>query len=763
MVWYDMSEKNSEQKYIGQKNCMTTPNTPQHYCDNCGAANPLTARFCQICAEPLPFTHTTGTLPGQTILKNRYQLDRLIGQGGMGAVYRATDTSFNNRAVAVKEMSRAGLSEARIQEAEESFQREASLLTGLLHPNLPRIYDNFTEDERSYLVMDFIEGQTLEDYLEKRGGGPLPLEQVLKWGIELCDVLSYLHEHQPPIIFRDLKPSNVMLDKREHIFLIDFGIARLFKPGKLHDTVALGSPGYAAPEQYGKSQSTPRSDIYSLGALLHYLLTGVDPSEQPFFFRPASQLNPAVPQELETLLRQMLEMDVERRPASMHVVADTLRQIERGATTGTLTYHLTTSAAAATSTSSADKTTMLLQDAYALFTQKRVREAIEAYNRALKLDEHNAQAWQGRGLAQALGAMHREALASFEKALQLDQTLTTSWNGKGSALSFLQRYRDALDAFDQALRLEPDNPSAWNGRGAALSALGQHSDALASFENALHFDQYMAQAWNNKGLVLRQLKRYQDALKAFEQAISLEPNTAAYWNGKGLVLYEMGRLRDSEQAYREVLKRDGRYAPAWYGIGNIHYAQHKFDDALDAYDRAIQCDRRFVKAWDRRGNVLTDLERFTKALESYDEALRIDPRFASAWNGKANVQCLLGRYDLALEAYNKALAINPNAPLAWNGKGNAYYHLGNYQQSLDAYDRAIKLAPRMVSAWYNKSLVLRYLRRYQEALAAAEEAIRLAPNDPDNWKSKAETLRKLSRRKEARAAEHEMTRLTSGA
>src|SRR5205807_7746837 len=113
----------------------------------------------------------------------------------------------------------------------------------------------------------------------------------------------------PPIIFRDLKPSNVMIDERGHVFLIDFGIARLFTPGQSHDTVALGSPGYAAPEQYGKAQSTPRSDIYSLGASLHHLLTGVDPSEQPFFFKSASDLNPNVPPDLERLLEQMLNMD----------------------------------------------------------------------------------------------------------------------------------------------------------------------------------------------------------------------------------------------------------------------------------------------------------------------------------------------------------------------------------------------------------------------------------------------------------------------
>src|ERR1700730_1577923 len=289
---------------------------PQAFCDTCGAANPITARYCQHCSALMPFRHTTGMLVGPILLANHYQLLSCIGQGGMGAVYKAADTKFNNRPVAIKEMSTSGLPAARLQEAEEAFEREAHLLADLLHPNLPRIYEHFAENDRSYLVMDFIDGQTLEEYLAKIGGKPLSVEQVMEWAEKVCDGLNYLHTHQPPIVFRDLKPANVMIDESGHIYLIDFGIARIFKPGKQHDTVALGSPGYAAPEQYGKAQSTPRSDIYSLGALLHCLLTGADPSEQPFFFRPASSLNPAIPLELEQLLQQMLEMEATKRPAN---------------------------------------------------------------------------------------------------------------------------------------------------------------------------------------------------------------------------------------------------------------------------------------------------------------------------------------------------------------------------------------------------------------------------------------------------------------
>ncbi len=732
--------------------------TQEQFCDNCGAANTTTARFCQYCAAPLPFTHITGTLPEQTLLSGRYQLETRIGQGGMGAVYKASDTRFNNRPIAIKEMSRTGLSASQIQEAEAAFERESHLLADMLHPNLPRIYDHFTEGERSYLVMDFIEGQTLEDYLAKAGGDALSLDQVLDWGKQLCDVLSYLHSHQPPIIFRDLKPSNVMISESGHIYLIDFGIARVFKPGQSHDTVALGSPGYAAPEQYGKAQSTPRSDIYSLGALLHCLLTGVDPSEQPFFFRPASQLNPVVPQELEQLLRDMLEMNATQRPANVQDVAQILRHVEQQRISGTLPLTTTTSSIPAQKRAAGNPH---LQEAYRLYTNRRLKDAITSYDRALQSDDQNALAWQGRGLAQALNGQHKDALSSFERALMLDPHLVTALTGKGTALSILHRNQEALDAFERAIALEKDNANAWNGKGAVLNALGQPKQALAAFEFALHFDPYQAQAWGNKGLVLRQLKRYSEALRAFDEALKLDRNVVVYWNGKGMVLSEMRRFNEAMNAYQEALSRHNRYAPAWFGIGEVLVQQNNLQGALDAYDRALGYDPRFVKAWEHRAIVLTDMNRYAKALDSYDAALKIDPRYTPAWNGKASTLCQLERYGPALDAYNRALKINPNVSAAWNGKGNALYHLGDYNLALDAYKQATRLNPNMVSALHNQSLVLKQLQRYDEALLAAEKAINADPRDPDNWQRKAEALKKLHRRREAHEAEAEAMRLRS--
>ncbi len=305
------------------------------YCDACGAANRPQARFCFVCGQSLPDNASTAeqTVPN-ALIRQRYHVIAQVGKGGFGAVYKAEDSELGNRIVAVKEMSQRGLTTQEIAEAADAFKHEALLLAGLLHPNLPRIYDHFFDAGHWYLVMDFIEGETLEGYLANLGKEHLPIEEVVDIGIQLCTVLDYLHTQQPPIIFRDLKPANVIRTASGHLYLIDFGIARHFKPGQAKDTVAFGSPGYAAPEQYGKAQTTPQSDIYSLGATLHQLLTGNDPSEKPFHFDAMGKGVQPIPAHLERLVMQMVEMDEDKRPASMAAIRQELQRIATALASG---------------------------------------------------------------------------------------------------------------------------------------------------------------------------------------------------------------------------------------------------------------------------------------------------------------------------------------------------------------------------------------------------------------------------------------------
>lgn len=257
---------------------------------------------------------TTQLQTGST-LENRYLIQGVLGIGGMGAVYRARDLHFPNvvKLVAVKEMIIQARDPMVRGTIVRNFEREANLLATLDHPAIPRIYDYFTHNERSYLVLEYINGKDLEAVLQESEDF-FAEQKVIQWSIELCDVLAFLHNHNPEqIIFRDMKPSNVMINAHNHVVLIDFGIAKPFQ-GNQKGTM-IGTEGYAPPEQY-RGEATHLVDIYALGATLHHLLTRRDPRlEPPFSFgeRLIHEINPKISQDLERVVYKALQYNPDDR------------------------------------------------------------------------------------------------------------------------------------------------------------------------------------------------------------------------------------------------------------------------------------------------------------------------------------------------------------------------------------------------------------------------------------------------------------------
>jgi len=259
-------------------------------------------------------------LQSGNMLQGRYRILHQIGGGGMGIVYLAEDTRLAGRRYAIKEMSPAQLAPQDRTWATQAFRQEAQILANLKHPGLTPVTDFFPEGSNWYLVMDFVEGETLEKRLEKAPGGRLPLGEALNITRQLCDVLEYLHSQTPPVVFRDLKPGNVMLTPQGEVKLIDFGIARFFKVGQTRDTVNLGTPGYAAPELFGGlGQSDPRSDVYSLGALLLQMVTGYDPvlAVTPFPLPAAGSLMPGLPPHVAEAISRATQLSPDSRYSSV--------------------------------------------------------------------------------------------------------------------------------------------------------------------------------------------------------------------------------------------------------------------------------------------------------------------------------------------------------------------------------------------------------------------------------------------------------------
>jgi serine/threonine-protein kinase len=287
----------------------------------------------------------TKQLDAGTLLNSRYEIVRKIGGGGMGAVYYAKDKNLGDQPRAVKEMMQANIDEAQQEKAVADFRRESMLLASLEHRSIPTIYDYFYDDRaaRFYLVMKYISGGDFLMRLRNSPTGRIDEQTVADWGMQVADVLHYLHNQRPPIIYRDLKPANLMIDGNSgRVMLIDFGIARWVQKEEKGVT-AVGTMGYAPPELFsGKVE--PRSDIYSLGATMFHLMTGSDPQDNPLLIfdfaknpRPR-QINASISNEMERILMRAVEYNPEGRFRSAAELRDALAQHLERLRAGAVTY-----------------------------------------------------------------------------------------------------------------------------------------------------------------------------------------------------------------------------------------------------------------------------------------------------------------------------------------------------------------------------------------------------------------------------------------
>ena len=260
-----------------------------------------------------------------TVLDNKYELLKQIGSGGLSTVYLARDIRLNKMwAVKVVKDKRNNQSNPIFN----SVIQEAQMMKSFSHPAIPNIVDIVVCQNFVAIVMDYVEGETLETIVKEYGAQPV--DRVVDWAKQICDVLGYLHSQNPPHIYRDMKPSNVILQPNGSIKIVDFGLMRTYKPNQNQDTCNLGTQGYAAPEQYGgRGQSDARTDIYGLGMTMYHLLTGIDPKETDFAVKPIRQINPSLPKGLEYIVEKCTQIDPANRYQSCAELQNDLNRYEQ--------------------------------------------------------------------------------------------------------------------------------------------------------------------------------------------------------------------------------------------------------------------------------------------------------------------------------------------------------------------------------------------------------------------------------------------------
>src|SRR5260221_2839924 len=292
--------------------CGTENSNEESFCEHCGGfLDPSTATTTQ--GESVHASNSQSHPPGSHLQDGRYVIKKILGQGGMGSLALASDTRLADKLVVIKELISDN---ADPTEDVRNFKGEVQTLAHLDHPLIPGVTDHFQEGSRYFMVQEYVEGENLEARLE-RIKRPMEEQDALSYAAEVLDILDYLEQQTPPIVHRDIKPANIIIgtkDQRAH--LVDFGIARAYAPStnaRRKQTTALGTPGYAPPEQY-QGNAEPRSDLYALAATLHHLLTNRDPADYPpFQFPPARTLNPRLSPDIEPVLTHSLQLDSNQR------------------------------------------------------------------------------------------------------------------------------------------------------------------------------------------------------------------------------------------------------------------------------------------------------------------------------------------------------------------------------------------------------------------------------------------------------------------
>ena len=462
-----------------------------------------------------------------TTFNDTYEIKAIIGKGGMSTVYLAEHKRLRTR-WAVKEVRKQ-------QGARFDFLAEANILKRLQHPMLPRIVDIFEDAASIYIVEDFVEGITLEDLLKRQGRVEEPLAR--QWLRELCGVLGYLHTQWPnPIIYRDMKPSNIMLQPDGSLKLIDFGIAREYKEASSGDTTYIGTKGYAAPEQFGRAQTDARTDIYALGVTMYHLVTGKSPYEPPYQFVPVRQLNPALSRGIEYILNKCVQPEPAGRYQSVDELLYDLDHIYRF-----------------------DKAWKRVR------TVKRVRAAVIVVM-LLASAGLMAAGWM---------VMGQEKEDRYAELLERAGRLSAS------------DYEECAAVLEEARELFPDRPDADRQQTYALYLNGRWEECVEFGQRALEEHGADTQTRVSMAAAQFELGDYEQAAEGFDQGGRLSVDNMRDY---AVCLGRLGEIREAERVLDDLSEEGAHPDVTQYVQGEVYFAQKKYREAelafLDALEQA---------------------------------------------------------------------------------------------------------------------------------------------------------------------------------
>ncbi len=579
-----------------------------------------------------------------TTFNDTYEIKSLIGKGGMSTVYLAEHKRLHTR-WAVKEVRKQ-------QNARFDFLAESNILKRLQHPMLPRIVDIFEDRECIYIVEDYVEGITLEDLLKQQKR--VDEAQGLQWFRDLCGVLNYLHNQRPrPIIYRDMKPSNVMLQPDGTLKLIDFGIAREYKQESSADTTYIGTKGYAAPEQFGKAQTDARTDIYALGVTMYHLLTGKSPYEPPYQFVPVRQLAPELSHGIEYILNKCIQSEPADRYQNVDELLDDIEHIYRFdaawkkyqaakrarivivAVMMIASIGLMIGGRVLMKQEKEDAYTALLVQASSLYTTD-YDKAIAALDEARELFPDRADADRQQTYALYLNGKWQECIDLGGSTIDRFGADVQTRLSMASAQFELSEYEEAAEGFAQGGELSVDNLRDY---AVCLGRLGRIDEAEQVLDNLIGKGAHPDVTQYVQGEVYLALKDYVAAetafLSALEQASSPTLTRRCYISLGDLYRdcaalartnaspIESPATKSAELLSTAVVQEGLRYDSAlWEMLALAYFESYHIDTTVpeNYLNKAADCFNRVIELGVTKEYLYSNLYAIYYELKDYDKA-----------------------------------------------------------------------------------------------------------------------------------------------
>ncbi len=623
-------------------------------------------------------------LPNGTILDRRYRILDVIGEGGMGCVYKAENMRMPGPLWAIKELLMDAFPDPQdLRDAIERFEKESTLmgqLTVVPHPRIPRVIDRFSENGRYYFVMEFVPGKSLETMLEETKA-PQPERKVIEWAIQVCEALTYIHSQVPPVILRDLKPGNIMITPNGEVKLIDFGIARIWKPGQKSNTENLGTMTYASPEHLGQTgQTDARSDIYSLGATMYHLLTYEEPTplDTPL---PGSlrRRNPQISQAAEDIVIKAMQLDPNRRfqtaaamqkalqsclgvPASTLVVSPAQAPVNVAPTPVNVAQVQPTPAV--TPIQQAGSTLNVPHDGKICPTCGFINRPTAKFCAQDRTPLNNAASNLVQAARAAVGAARPAPqpfpAASSSRRPAADPNAQRAENLYALGQNEFSRgnYMQALTYLRESLNLAPGTYQRYYKLGETHRRLGQLAEAVMAFQEAARLNPSY-EVYFQIGLAERDLKHFQAAAAAFHQARQFEPQNPAIPCQLGILAMEQNDYVTAERELRAGLQQQSRHYLLRFTLGQLYVREKRWSEALAELEEAVQLSPSQAEAWFELGRANEGAGRYEQAIQALEKAIALGLKTEGAYTLIAKCYQKTGNRSLAKDAAKKALAINP--------------------------------------------------------------------------------------------------------